>query len=97
PEGELDPAAAGEIRAGEEPGDEDGKREGEKLAHERHSERVDEGAAETGLAERGAPAVETVAGGLPRRGDLKALEGDEDERKHDAQGDGGEDHGAEHG
>mgnify|MGYP003693867133 CR=1 FL=1 len=71
---ELDPAAPGQIRAREQPGDEDGERQREELADERDREGVDERGAQPRLAEGGPPAVEAVARRLSGRRDLEALE-----------------------
>src|SRR5262249_37486505 len=96
PKGELEPVTAGQVRTGEDPGEEHGQGQREELTHKGHVEGVDEGAAESGLAESRAPAVETVAGGLAGWGDLEALHGHEHEGEDDDEGHEGEHEGAEH-
>ena len=96
PERELDPAPAGQVRPREQPGDEHGERQRQELPDEGDGERVPERAAQSRLAEGGAPAVEPVARRLARRRHLKALQDDEEEGEDHAEGDEGEDDGAEH-
>ena len=96
PERELDPAPAGQVRPREQPRDEHGERQGQDLPDEGDGERVPERAAQSRLAEGGAPAVEPVARRLARRRHLKALYDDEEEGEDHAERDEREDDGAEH-